>query len=184
MRAIGLFPDPHMLAFFIGLVSPLVLVLFFGEKRHRRLLLLIYCFMLIVLFLTFSRGGYLGLLGSILVMGLVSWKKFSQKTRIFISSLFLVLAAVIILTPVWTRFSSSFNLTEGSNLGRLKIWTEALTQFEKAPLLGVGLGNYPLALDFNAIYRSAVTSHNLYLDILVEMGILVCSLGFGFWAGY
>lgn len=83
----------------------------------------------------------------------------------------MVLAAVIILTPVWTRFSSSFNLTEGSNLGRLKIWTEALTQFEKAPLLGVGLGNYPLALDFNAIYRSAVTSHNLYLDILVEMGI-------------
>jgi O-antigen ligase len=171
MRAIGLFPDPHMLAFFIGLMSPLVLVLFFGEKRHRRLLLLVYCFMLIILFLTFSRGGYLGLLGSILAMGLVSWKKFSPKTRIFISSLFLVLAVVIVLTPVWVRFSSSFNLTEGSNVGRLKIWTEALTQFEKTPLLGVGLGNYPLALDFNAIYRSAVTSHNLYLDILVETGI-------------
>lgn len=174
MRAIGLFPDPHMLAFFLGLTSPLVLVMIFYEKRYRLLLFIVYCLSFIVLLLTFSRGGYLGLVLGLAAMSVMAWRHLAVKEKKFWGS-FLVLALIVILlvgVPVLGRFFSSFDLAEGSNLGRLAIWQESWAVFKTSPMLGVGLGNYPLALDFGANYRSAVTSHNLYLDILAETGLL------------
>ena len=173
MRAIGLFPDPHMLAFYLGMVSPLILALAFMEKKYRIFLFVVFGFLLAVLLLTFSRGGYLGLAGSIAIMTIFSWRQLGHKAKIFISSLFFVAAVLIVLAgaPIADRFFSSFDLAEGSNSSRIKIWGEALNQAKQNILLGVGLGNYPLSLNFNEKYRSAVTSHNLYLDILVETGI-------------
>jgi len=171
MRAIGLFPDPHMLAFFLGLTSPLVLALFFYEKKYRLFLFTVYCFLVVILLLTFSRGGYLGFFASLMAIMFFSWRRFELKLKIFISSLFFVLFILLILTPVFGRLFSSFDLAEGSNASRLAIWSQSLDQASGHWLTGVGLGNYPLSLDFNAPYRSAVTSHNLYLDIFVETGI-------------
>jgi len=171
MRAIGLFPDPHMLAFFLGLSAPLVLVLLFYEKKYRLFLFTVFCLQIIVLLLTFSRGGYLGLAASLLAVLFFGWRRFDRKLKIFISSSFFILAVLVILTPVFGRLYSSFNLAEGSNLARLAIWEESLRESGRYLITGVGLGNYPLELDFNTNYRSAVTSHNLYLDVFVETGI-------------
>ncbi len=173
MRAIGLFPDPHMLAFYLGIASPLVLALAFKEKKYQIFLFAVYGFLLAVLLLTFSRGGYLGLAASAAAMVIFSWQRLKPKAKVFISSLFFVAIVLIILigAPIINRFFSSFGLVEGSNSGRIKIWEETLNQAKQTPLLGVGLGNYPLSLNFNESYRSAITSHNLYLDILVETGI-------------
>jgi len=173
LRAIGLFPDPHMLAFYLGLVSPFVLTMAVLSPRWRVWLTIAFCFLVVVLFLTFSRGGYLGLLVSFLVAGFLGWRFFSRETRIFVSGLFLAATVLIFLTgpAVVERFFSVFNLAEGSNVGRLEIWRTSWEQIKSHPILGVGLGNYPLALNFNEPYRSAVTSHNLYLDILAETGL-------------
>jgi O-antigen ligase len=173
MRAIGLFPDPHMLAFYLGLISPFVLVMIFFEKKHRLLLLAISCLLLAVLLLTFSRGGYLGLAASLIGMILLAWQRLKRESKVFLGSLMglALVVGIIFGAPIISRFFSSFDLAEGSNFGRLQIWQESLAITGQHPLLGVGLGNYPAAVDFSVNYRSAVTSHNLYLDILAEMGI-------------
>ena len=57
-------------------------------------------------------------------------------------------------------------------MGRLSIWQDSRQIIRKNPIIGVGLGNYSLAVSFNQDYRNAITSHNLYLDIWSEMGIL------------
>lgn len=173
MRAIGLFPDPHMLAFFLGLISPFVLVMIFFGKKHRLLLLFVACLLLLVLLLTFSRGGYLGLLVSLIFIIPLLWRRLERKGKFFWGGLagLIMVVALIFGTPVISRFFSSFDLAEGSNLGRLQIWQESLAVAGQHPLLGVGLGNYPAAIDFSGTYRSAVSSHNLYLDILAETGI-------------
>ncbi len=170
MRAIGLFPDPHMLSFFLGMILPLALGMFFYEKRWRKLLFAAFCTILVALVLTFSRGGYVGALSGLLVAGALIWRKLEIKGRALMAGFLFVLATITFLTPVFGRFFSSFDLAEGSNLGRLGIWVQSLEISKTSPLLGVGLGNYPFALNFNENYRSAVTSHNLYLDILVETG--------------
>jgi len=183
MRAIGLFPDPHMLAFYLGLTLPFALTSVFYEKKYRPWLLVAFCLLLAVVLLTFSRGGYLGLAASLFFMTLVAWHKpphqiwcggkLEKSGRLFLFGLAGLLLVIFLLwgAPVAGRFLSSFDLAEGSNFGRLQIWAQSLSVAKEHWLLGVGLGNYPVAIDFNAAYRSAVTSHNLYLDILAEMGI-------------
>lgn len=173
MRAIGLFPDPHMLAFFLGLVLPFVLALFIYEKKYRLWLLAVGCLLFTVLLLTFSRGGYLGLVASLIGVILFLRQKLNRETKMFLASLLglALVVGIIFGAPIISRFFSSFDLAEGSNFGRLQIWQESLAAAKQHPLLGVGLGNYPVEVDFSGAYRSAVTSHNLYLDILAEMGI-------------
>lgn len=173
MRAIGLFPDPHMLSFFLGLTSPLVLVLAAGVRKKRLLLSAIYCLMFAVLVLTFSRGGYLGLILSVLAMAFLAWPRLGRPAKTFLFSVGLLVVTFLFIfgATVTSRLFSSFDTAEGSNVGRLAIWRQSLAQAGKNPFLGVGLGNYPLAINFNEDYRSAVTSHSLYLDLLAETGI-------------
>lgn len=185
MRAIGLFPDPHMLSFYLGLTLPFSLaVMFFATppfpspsqgreiKSHRFILFIVNCLLLIVLLLTFSRGGYLGLLAGLAVFFIFAWRKTEVKGKRFFIAFCLTAAAILLLVgwPMATRLISSFDIQEGSNMGRLAIWRDSWQIIKKSPVVGVGLGNYPLAVDFSGDYRSAVTSHNLYLDIWAETG--------------
>ena len=175
MRAIGLFPDPHMLAFYLGLILPIVLVsaIFNKSKKFKFILFLIFCFLSLVLALTFSRGAYLGVLISLAVVLLLGWRYLAAPDKKFLARFLLLVGVFLIIfgSPIMGRFISSFDLSEGSNLGRLAIWQSALKIWQEQPILGVGLGNYPLAIDFSENYRNPMTSHNLYLDILVELGI-------------
>lgn len=173
LRAFGLFPDPHMLAFFLGLVSFFPLALFLFLKKGRFFYFLIFCFFSLILVLTFSRGGYLGFLAGLFAVIFFVWPKIESEGRSFLKrgAIFFLLLAVLFGGAALVRFASSFDLDEGSNLGRLSIWQGSFDYFLKNPFLGSGLGNYPLSLDPYADYRSPVTSHNLYLDILAETGI-------------
>ncbi len=170
-RAFGLFPDPHMMAFFLGLISPIILA--FSLYKKKPVLFGLFSVMFIVLMLTFSRGGYLGAVFSVLAVIFLAWKDFSRKhKRLILSAAVLGLFMLIIFAgPVVSRFVSSFLLDEGSSLGRISIWKGSWNIFLSNPLLGVGLGNYPRAVEPLAIYRSPITSHNLYLDIMSETGI-------------
>jgi O-antigen ligase len=53
------------------------------------------------------------------------------------------------------------------------IWKASFQSILKHPILGVGIGNYPVVLneDISAAKKGA-SAHNLYLDVASEMGIL------------
>ena len=72
--------------------------------------------------------------------------------------------------PVAGRLISSFDIQEGSNQGRLSNWQQALAIIKAHPL-GVGIGNYSLAVDPRAAYREPIYAHNAYFDIAAELGI-------------
>ncbi|KKS65978.1 MAG: hypothetical protein UV36_C0038G0006 [Parcubacteria group bacterium GW2011_GWC2_42_6] len=173
MRAIGLFPDPHMLAFYLGMVMPLVLAGLLFSEKYKKTLLGVFFLLLIVFCLTFSRGGYLGLIASLALVAVKAWPALSAAARKFMLS---CLALVILLflwfgaSPV-VRLISIFDLNEGSNAGRLANWSQSLAVAKSNPLLGVGSGNYSFAVEPSADYRNSISSHNLYLDILAELGI-------------
>lgn len=174
MRAIGLFPDPHMLSFYLGLTSPLALALALFSKKRRLVFFIIFSLLFIVLLLTFSRGGYLGAISSLAVFVFFCGRSFSAKAKKFFFASLMVAIVIFLLFgwPVASRLFSSFDLGEGSNAGRLTIWQDSIEIIKKSPLLGVGLGNYSLSVGLGQDYRNSVTSHNLYLDILAETGLL------------
>jgi len=71
------------------------------------------------------------------------------------------------------RIKSIFNFEETSNKGRMEIWNATLNSFVRYPLLGVGIGNYPVVIgEPLESGRRGASAHNLYFDIAAEMGIL------------
>jgi putative inorganic carbon (HCO3(-)) transporter len=177
-RALGTFPDPHMFSFFLGLVLPLAVCLFFSENKPSWLFATGLIFLANIL--TFSRGGYLALVAGLLALFFIFWKRIGKKYKLaaLLGSLALILA-LIVSNPVSERFFSSFNLQEGSNLGRIEIWKKTLKNISERPLTGTGIGNFPLAVDPLAEYRDPIYAHNTYLDIAVEAGILASLVWIG-----
>lgn len=170
LRAIATFPDPHMFSFFLGMLISLALCLWLATRKNLYLIFGVILTMVDVL--TFSRGGYLGILGGLLVMIIFFWGRMGKIYKIAGLVVFLIIIiALSVPSPISQRFFSSFNLEEGSNQGRLEIWSQALGVVRDHPILGVGLGNYPLAINPTADYRDPIYAHNTYLDIWTETGI-------------
>ena len=170
-RAIAIFPDPHMLALFLGMLFPLAVALALKERKKRWTIA--SCVIFLADLLTFSRGGYLGLLAGFIFLLFIFRKVIVSryKMALFLTSvaIFLIL---IIPNPLASRFFSSFNLKEGSNEGRIAMWEKAVETIKNHPLLGVGIGNFPLEVNPLVNYRVPIYAHNTYLDIASESGIL------------
>jgi len=122
--------------------------------------LCIYC-----LLFAFSRGGYLGFLTGILFLGVVRDRKF------LIVLLVLILGwQVVIPTAVTERIFMTYE--EGqidSSAGeRVTIWQDAMTLVPQNPILGTGFDTY----EFMGRVEEYRDTHNLYLKILLETGIV------------
>ncbi len=76
---------------------------------------------------------------------------------------------------LFERARSIFDFDEISIKSRLEIWEKTFKSISERPLLGVGIGNYPIVLDeeLSAAKRGS-SSHSLYLDVASEMGLIAC----------
>ncbi|HHE45744.1 MAG TPA: O-antigen ligase domain-containing protein, partial [Candidatus Moranbacteria bacterium] len=171
LRAIAIFPDPHMLALFLGMLFPLAVALALKERKKRWIIA--SCVIFLADLLTFSRGGYLGLLAGFIFLLFIFRKIIVSRYKMV---LFLTSVAIFLIlitpNPLASRFFSSFNLKEGSNEGRITMWEKAVETIKNYPLLGVGIGNFPLEVNSLVNYRVPIYAHNTYLDIASESGIL------------
>lgn len=180
MRASAFFPDPHMHAFFLGLALPFAV--FFSVSRNSVFWKWVAGTIFIADLLTFSRGAYLGLV--LALVGITVYflfQKNSYATKFFLGICF-VATFFLAPHPVSERFWSSFSREDGSVSARLAIYAEAVDTLGKHPLLGVGLGNYPLTVKPSAERREPIYAHNLWLDFAVEIGIIGTFLFFFFYA--
>ena len=181
MRASAFFPDPHMHAFYLGLCLPISL--WFAWQTREKVWWLMTGLIFTADLLTFSRGAYLGLgLAALVAWGLFRGQ-FSQKIRtgiLFLASF--VIVGLLIPNPVAHRFWSGFSMEDGSVSSRVAIYEEAVHHIADHPWLGVGLGNYPLAVKPTADMREPIYAHNLWLDLAVEIGVIgtLCFAGFFF----
>lgn len=179
-RVIATFPDPHMLAFFLNMVLPFALMGFASQPAKRWFYGLASLSIFIASILTFSRGGYLGLVFA-LTVGIASYFKSSlrKSNKGFLLVLLFVFSLILMTNnPIKNRFASSFDKNDGSNQGRMVIWKQTWDIIGKNPQ-GLGIGNYALAVLPTATYRDPIYAHNIYLDIAAEIGILglLCWLG-------
>lgn len=70
------------------------------------------------------------------------------------------------------RLRSILDFGETSNGLRLQIWKSTIHSIVRHPVLGVGIGNFPVVLDQDIkLARAGSTAHNLYLHVAAEMGI-------------
>ncbi len=70
------------------------------------------------------------------------------------------------------RVRSVLDISETSNARRIQIWKDSVRSIIKHPLLGVGIGNFPVVVGEDLAQAKAGSSaHNLYLHIAAEIGI-------------
>src|SRR3989344_2005213 len=70
------------------------------------------------------------------------------------------------------RFKSLLDFGETSNSQRIEIWKKSLVSIGQRPLLGVGIGNFPVVLDQDIrLTKAGSSAHNIYLQVASEMGL-------------
>lgn len=193
LRMFSLFPDSHSFPQFILLGLPAVFVVFWNKKKA---LIPIISLIYLAAILTGTRGIWAAGAASavIAVFGIFWFKKMSlslpnQKVFRKISlSLIAFFTLFIIAFPIFAspqfrlykmdsdllakRVRSIINFGETSNKERIRIWKLSLESIKKSPLLGVGIGNYPVVLNQDlALAKAGSSAHNIYLHIASEMGI-------------
>ena len=143
--------------------------------------------------LTYSRGGWLGLMAALAVLLLLLlirwtrhwpliWKRMLPLAVLVLGAAVVVIAATK-FEPVRTRVASLLaGRGDSSNNFRINVWLAAIEMIQDRPWLGIGPGNTA----FNSIYPlyqqpkfNALSAYSVPLEILVETGIpgLLACLG-------
>lgn len=169
LRLTAFFPDPHVAAFFFGMSSFLSFGLWL--ETSKKFWAWTGGFLLLSTLLTFSRGGYFGLLaGGVVFIGLL----IKGRGRSFRVILTIGLLPILLWfsSPAIERFISSFTLEDASSVERLSLWQTAGITWQAHPWFGVGLGQYAEHIHPFVGDRLPYYAHNLFLDLGVEVGIV------------
>jgi len=164
---LGIFANPNEVAYSLVILVPLAAFLATGLGLLPRLALLgISAVYVAAIFVTFSRGGLVGL-GA--VVGLYAWRKRS----IWLQAALIALVAVALALggKYWSR-GEDFSGLKGDVSFRQRLATSVagLSMFADHPLLGVGLGcsviAWPLYAPNDLYSRGALVTHNTVIQPL------------------
>lgn len=131
--------------------------------------------LILAIMLSYSRGGMLALLTTIIAL---LWAKGVKPRTILVSTLvaFGLMKLSTLIPGAGDRIRSIVDLS-GRGAGRLDIWLLAITQIlPRNLILGVGVGNFMPALQGIAWMSHANVAHNMFLDVAVESGIIAFAL--------
>jgi putative inorganic carbon (HCO3(-)) transporter len=195
IRVYGPLENPNLLAGYLIPILPIALVALLRWRSWPQRLFAATALALgaIALFLSYSRGGWLGMLAALgaLVLLLVlrqtrQWPPLWR--RLF--PLLLLLGAVAVLVVAVTQveplrirvLSLVAGREDSSNNFRINVWLAAIDMIQARPWLGIGPGNTA----FNLIYPlyqqpkfNALSAYSVPLELLVEGGVpyLLAALG-------
>jgi putative inorganic carbon (hco3(-)) transporter len=210
LRAYGTFGQPNPYAGYLGTLLPLGLALALvgwlepgARKSAGYWALLAALALLAMAFLASqSRGALLGLAAALAVVGGLLSRRAALAVLglACVGGLVLLFGAFDLLPSVvaerLTQITSYFGVFDVRTVvltpanwavvERMAVWQAAWGEFEAYPFLGVGAGNYVSAYPAFAMpgWKDAMGhAHNLYLNILAEMGALGLAGFLAFWLG-
>ncbi|MCX6780023.1 MAG: O-antigen ligase family protein, partial [Candidatus Magasanikbacteria bacterium] len=187
LRAYGSFGSPNALGIYLGVIFLLGIILVLNSDNHRtRLWLLLgQVVILSALFLSFSRGAWLGVAVGLLILAFQNRKSvlFFQQAAIY--GLIAVILSFAFSHLLFARADLDSHLEAKSISERLTQWQDFKLVFSQHWLFGVGPGNYVVALkdlhhSASANYFSPV--HNIYLLFVGQLGFF--GLGSVIFVGY
>lgn len=171
LRVYSTFENPNVYGEYLLLAVPLTFAMTFQTKRviGRLYYLLSTVVLLCALALTYSRGCYLAL-----ILAFAVFLFYVSRRLLAICAVLMLFVPFALPATIINRFASITNLADSSTSYRLHIWEGSLKMISDFWYMGIGHGTEA----FNSVYpyyslNSIVAphSHNLYLQLTVEMGI-------------
>jgi putative inorganic carbon (hco3(-)) transporter len=172
----GTIGAPNTAAAFLCLLIPLAAGLLATPLTRgvRRMCIAAMPLGVIALIITGSRGGWISLTISILVLVAVAIHRGLLPVRTAAAGF---VVAALVIAPLWGQISNRVHENDrGSAASRLTLATLASRMIEDHPLLGLGLNNVSLSVpdyagpEFDGTF--VYTVHNKYLLVWSEAGIL------------
>lgn len=151
---LGFLADPNDLGMFLVMNVPLVLYCVNRAKGLKFFWLFALLVTLYGIFLTNSRGAFLGVVS---LAGIWMLHKHGIKKTI---------GSLVFLLPILAVVASKFrtiDAEEESAVGRIEAWYEGFQMLIHHPLFGVGMNRFT---EYNDL-----TAHNSYVLIVAELGI-------------
>ena len=171
-RVVSTFDNPNVLGEYLLLLIPLGIAMFLSVKNGFSKVghLAITAALCLCMIYTYSRGNWVGLIFAVFVFIM-----FYDTRFVWLGVIALLAAPFVMSQNVIDRFTSIGDTKDTSTSYRVYIWMGTFNMLRDYWLCGIGLGSDA----FNTIYPHysyagivAPHSHNLYLQLLVENGIL------------
>lgn len=172
MRVYSTFENPNVYGEYLILAIPIIISLMWEEKGIAKKLMLLAALgiTMLAMVLTFSRGCWLGAMFAIALLAVMIDRKF-----IILGILALMAMPFVLPETIINRFMSIGNMGDSSTSYRVYIWLGTLAMLKDYWFSGIGMG----ITSFNTVYpiysyNNVTTphSHNLFLQIVVEYGIV------------
>ena len=167
-RGDGLFGNPNDMALHLITVIPIAVAFCFATRRRvQKMFYGTAAFLMVAaVVLTYSRGGFIGLL---VASAFMAWKiGHRQRLSIAVVGLILLLLLLTLAPNYATRVASIFvpSLDPVGSAGmRREILFRSISTALRHPLLGIGMGN------FHNVSIHELVSHNAYTQVAAEMGV-------------
>ncbi|ANX00211.1 hypothetical protein CSTERLE_00690 [Thermoclostridium stercorarium subsp. leptospartum DSM 9219] len=172
----GIYRDPNYVsAFILPAIAIIFYIIVFSRNisiKKRVLYMIFLAIMITGVLSTGSRAAFLVLIFTIILI-FILYKIKNKNYKIAIRVLLLI-AVVIVFFKFTKKILPDFlinrflDFKEYSQDSRLVFWSKGIKLISKYPLLGAGIGglnNYLNSLGLN-------NSHNMFLDILIDQGIV------------
>ncbi len=170
---VGIFSNPNEVAYSLVILIPFLAYLGSAKSWMARLVLLGISLCYVgAIFVTFSRGGLIGLVAAAAVY---TWRKRSVWLRIGV--VLTVAAGLILAGEHWSR-SEDFSQLDNDVSFQQRIATSrvGIDMFIDHPITGVGLKcsviAWPLYAPQTLYTRGALVTHNTFVQVFGETGLL------------
>jgi O-antigen ligase len=180
----GFLGDENDFCMTMNMILPFPFFLSMQESGKKRIFhVILACLFLTAILLTQSRGGFVGLVATVIYCWLRS------KRKILIGSIagLLAVVAMIVAPPTYweeVRSISEEGTTKGTGATRIYTWGIGWHMFLDNPIIGVGQGNFPWEFKkyeyevtgshepFRGRSVAGRAAHSIYFTLLPEFGIV------------
>ncbi len=172
-RVYSTFDNPNVLGQYLVMVIPVAFGLLWSDKRlgAKAVYLGIVCVMMACLIFTWSRAAWVGI---VLALGFFVVMKDRRWASLLVVGILIM--PFVLPESIISRITSLGNMNDSSTAYRFSVWLSSLRMAGDYWMSGIGLG----AGAFERVYQKyalngagfALHSHNFYIQLVVEMGIL------------
>ncbi len=117
--------------------------------------------------LTYSRGGFLGLMVGLAVL---VWRRYGWRQSLLLGAL----GVPVLLFLIAGRTADLSAASQGTGQERIQLWSIGLQMFKGSPVFGIGKDQFAVESG-----DTALVAHNSFIHCFAELGLLggICFLG-------